>query len=111
MGKWPSISRNEQGLVTIYSAENCIDAAFAKSMLDDAGIAYSTSGEGVQELEGLGSFGGFNPIFGLILIRVLEEDASRAREILRPLIDKTEVIDEETLIKLAEQIGNSEVEE
>ncbi|HZD60793.1 MAG TPA: DUF2007 domain-containing protein [Anaerolineae bacterium] len=104
-----STSNNEQRLVTVYSAENRIDAAMAKSMLDDAGIAYSASGEG--EFESFGSFDGPNPIYGPILIRVLEEDASRAREVLRPLVEKTEAIDEETLTEQAEQFGNGEAEE
>lgn len=79
---------------------------FAKSMLDAKGISYSIRGEGVQELEGIGSFGGFNPLFGPMLIQVLEEDAERAREVLRPLIEGIEVIDEETLARIAEGAGN-----
>lgn len=105
------MEKQDQKLITIYSAGSRIDAMLAKSMLDAEGISYSIRGEGVQELEGVGSFGRFNPLFGPVLIQILEEDVERTREVLRPLIEGTEVIDEETLARLAEKAVDSNPED
>lgn len=106
-----NISRRDQKLVVAYSAGTKVDALIAKSMLDSAGIAYVVTGEAVQELEGVGSFGNFNPIFGPIRIQVLEEDLEHAKEVLLPLIERVEVVDEDTLAELAEKALNADAEE
>ncbi|HEY3375123.1 MAG TPA: DUF2007 domain-containing protein [Candidatus Aquicultor sp.] len=99
------MDRIEQGLVTAYKA-NSRDLAFiAKGLLDAAGIPYSIVGDGFRSLEGYSIFGDMNIGIRPYLIRVLEEDESRACEALRPLLETTEPIDEETLAKLAEEAG------
>lgn len=94
------MNRSGQKLVTIYSTKDRIDVMMVKSMLDEAGMSYSINGEAIQEL---------GVIFEPILVQVLEEDVASAREILQPLIEREEIIDEETLIALAEQSTSSDV--
>ena len=60
--------------------------AFAKSLLDAAGVEYLVRAEGLQELFGWGSIGaGYSILTGPAEFVVREEDAERARELLRDL--------------------------
>lgn len=62
-------------LVPVLTAGNPALLAVAKSMLDDAGIRYMTSGEGFQALYAAGP----------VAILVFEIDADRARELFANL--------------------------
>lgn len=60
--------------------------ALARSLLDAEGIEHQVGGEGVQDLFGGGRLGtGFNLIAGPAIFIVRQEDAARAREVLRGL--------------------------
>ena len=73
-------------LTTVFSAGDPALIALAKSLLDGEQIDYVVRGEGVQDLFGWGRVGsGFNVITGPAQFDVREEDAQRARELLRDL--------------------------
>lgn len=78
-------------LTTILVSSDTTEVAAAKSALDEAGIAYSLKGEGLQNLYGPGTF--------QMEVQVTEENATRARQVLAdywngpPLTDDTEVPD------------------
>ena len=56
-----------------------------KGVLEAADIPYTVTGEGVQDLIGLGRLGpGFNVATGPVRIEVPEEDADEARMLLVP---------------------------
>lgn len=75
-------------LVTIVETGDPALIAVAKSVLDEAGIAYFAKGEELQHLFGLGQFGlGFNPIVGPVRLQVREHDAPEARELLRDFLE------------------------
>ena len=59
------------------------ELAFAESVLDDAGIPFVKTGEGLQELFALGRVGfGFNPIAGPVILQVAEKHAEAAAQLL-----------------------------
>ena len=71
----PILQTGDQGLI-----------ADAKSLLDAEGIQYFVRGEGVQDLFAFGRFGtGFSPITGAPVFLVREDDAERARGLLKDL--------------------------
>ncbi len=72
-------------LVTILSTGDRGAIAMAKSLLEAEGIQYLVKNEAAQDLLAYGGFGGFNPIAGPIEIQVAEEDAEKARELLKDL--------------------------
>ena len=75
-------------LVTVFESGDIGLFALAKAALDRAGIRYIAQGEGLQDLFGMGRIGsGFNQITGPPRLRVTAENAERAREILRELIE------------------------
>ena len=61
--------------------------ALGKSVLKSAGIEFMVSGEGIQNLFGIGalSVSGFNPITGPVEFLVAAEDADDARRLLEDL--------------------------
>ena len=71
--------------VTVFESGDPAVLAVAKSLLEEAGIAYYAAGEGLQNLFGMGAIGGFNPIVGPVRIEVSREDAREAREVLARL--------------------------
>ncbi|MGE3273794.1 MAG: DUF2007 domain-containing protein [Vicinamibacterales bacterium] len=71
--------------VTIFETGNPAVLAVAKSLLEEAGITFFASGEGVQDLFAGGSIGGLNPFVGPVHVQVSAEDADRARELLAEL--------------------------
>lgn len=84
-------------LVPIFQTADAALIALAKSLLDGEGIDYLVRGEGVQDLFGAGRFGsGFNPITGSPVFIVREDDAERARELLKDLSNAAEPRDEES---------------
>lgn len=73
-------------LVTVFASGDAAQLAVAKLVLESEGIPFVTLGEGVQDLFGIGRlFGGLNLVTGPVQIRVREEDAALALELLRPL--------------------------
>jgi hypothetical protein len=69
--------------VTVFESADPALFAMARAALDGAGIRYVAQGEGVQDLFGLGRLGtGYSLVTGPPRIRVMSEDAARARELL-----------------------------
>jgi hypothetical protein len=72
--------------VTVFEAGDPALVALARSILDSAAIDFTTSGEAIQDLFGLGRFpGGTNLVTGPVEFRVQPGDAKRARSLLRDL--------------------------
>ena len=70
-------------LVTVFRTGNAVLIAVAKAALDVEQIRYVVTGEGVQDLFGVGRFpAGYNAVTGPVRIQVAAENAERAREAL-----------------------------
>lgn len=70
-------------LVTVFASGDPTRLAVAKVVLRAEGIPFITTGEGVQDLFGLGRlFGGLNLVTGQVRIQVREQDARVALESL-----------------------------
>lgn len=75
-------------LVTVFESTDMALLAMAKAALEGAGVRYVTQNELTQDLFGLGRMGGgYNLITGPIRIRVVSENAERARDLLAELHD------------------------
>lgn len=72
-------------MITAFSTGDLAELAVAKLLLEAEGIPYVVQGEGVQNLFGLGTAFGYNPITGPMELRVADEDADLAREALEEL--------------------------
>jgi len=74
-----------ENLVTVLSTDDLAVAAFAKKILDEAGVKYIVRGEGIQSLYGVGVTGvaGYDVLAEPIEISVLEEDSEKAIELLK----------------------------
>lgn len=73
-------------LVPVFQTGDAALIAFARSLLEADGIEYMVRADGLQDLVGWGRLGsGFNLITGPAEFVVREEDAQRARELLRDL--------------------------
>ncbi len=82
----PAIDRSDEPLVTVCMPRSTTTLMMARLILDRERIAFVSSGEGVQDLFGIGRlFGGVNFITGPIRIAVREGDADRARAALATL--------------------------
>ena len=77
--------RDDRAPVTVYETGNPAVLAVVKSLLEEAGITFFASGEGVQDLFAGGSIGGFNPLVGPVHVQVPAAEAERAREMLADL--------------------------
>ncbi len=78
--------RGDERLITVFSPLSTTALMMARLILDRERIAFVSSGEGVQDLFGIGRlFGGVNFVTGPIRIAVREGDAERARTLLAPL--------------------------
>jgi hypothetical protein len=74
-------------LTPVFRAGNPAVIALAKSLLDGEGIEYFVRAEALQDLFGWGRTGvGFSIVAGPAEFVVREEDAARARELLRDLM-------------------------
>jgi hypothetical protein len=83
-------------LTPVLAVANPALIALAKSLLDAEGIAYLVRGENVQDLFGWGQLGaGFNIVTGPAEFVVREDDAQRARELLRNLTDSSRIDEDE----------------
>ena len=73
-------------VVTIFETGDPALVALASSLLDSAGIAFTTKGEVLQDLLGLGRFpGGTNLVTGPVVFQVGSDDAEKARAMLSDL--------------------------
>jgi hypothetical protein len=72
-------------LVTVLRTSELGMVAVAKSILDDAGIAYFVSGETRLNVMGWGGLGGFNSALGVAEFRVREADEPAASRLLARL--------------------------
>ncbi len=72
-------------LSIVFSTGDLAELAVAKLLLDAEGVPYVVQGEGVQNLFGLGSLTGFNPLTGPVEVRVADHDLQWAREALADL--------------------------
>lgn len=76
----------ETELVTVLQTGDAGTIAIAKSILEDADIPYYVVNEHIQDLIGIGRLGyGFNPLSGPPGIKVSEEDAEVAEQLLEKL--------------------------
>ncbi len=96
--------------VTVYETGDPALIAFAKSILQSEGIRYFVGGESLQDLFAGGRLGtGFNPVIGPVKIQVDEQDAEKAKELLRQIEHgKFELPETETSIK-AEEVEPSRI--
>lgn len=75
-------------LVTVFRTGSAVLIAVAKAALDAEEIRYVVTGEGVQDLFGVGRFpAGYNAVTGPIRIQVAAENAELAREALAGIGD------------------------
>ena len=72
-------------LTTVLESSDEAVIVIAKSLLDDAGIPCLVQNDLLQDLIGLGRFGGGNPITGPATIVVREDDAAAATDLLKDL--------------------------
>jgi hypothetical protein len=73
-------------LVTVYRGSDPALFAFAKSLLEQAGVEYVTRGEALQNLFGVGTAGfSSDLVAGPVEIQVRDIDAQRARDLLADL--------------------------
>jgi len=85
----PSGQEHAAELVTVFATGNPALLAMAKSILDHAEILYLAKGEGLQNLFGAGSIGGYNPALGPVELQVNVQDENEARELLEQLPGST----------------------
>jgi len=84
--KKPSPGDPDVELATVFESANPALIALARSLLDSAGIEFSTRGDMLQDLFGWGRFpGGVNLLTGPVTFLVRAEDAREARSILEDL--------------------------
>jgi hypothetical protein len=75
-------------LVTVYEAANEGELAIVKGLLEANGIQFYAKGESIVAIEGLGSIGGFNPLFGPICVQVAPDKVEEAKVVLSDFIGK-----------------------
>jgi Putative prokaryotic signal transducing protein len=72
--------------VTVLETGDPGEIALAESILLEAGIPYYKKGDQIQDLFALGRLSfGFNPVTGLVEIRVAEENVAAAHDALEEL--------------------------
>jgi hypothetical protein len=82
----PDALRRHLELVTVFKTGDPGLIALVKSILQSAEIPYTTRGEGIQDLTGLGRLGsGYNLAFGPVEFQVNGDDAEDARALLDDL--------------------------
>ncbi|MEI2718557.1 MAG: DUF3955 domain-containing protein [Gemmatimonadales bacterium] len=88
---------HQGGVTTVFTTVDTNAMIMAKMMLEVEGIAIIASGEGLQDLFGMGrSVGAFNPVVGPMRIQVAAEEADRAREVLAEMAAATPEPEEAT---------------
>lgn len=82
----PAEEPHPADLVTVFSSSNPALIPLAKSLLESAGIEFTTKGEFIQDWIGWGRFpAGVNVVTGPIEFQVDSGNAEEARELLRDL--------------------------
>jgi hypothetical protein len=82
----PDALRRHLELVTVFKTGDPGLIALVKSILRSAEIPFTTKGEGIQDLTGLGRLGsGYNLAFGPVELQVNSADAEDARALLEDL--------------------------
>lgn len=66
----------------IYEHGDPVRAEIVKAFLDDAGIDCYIKNADIQNLFGLGSIGGINPLLGTVKIYIRHEDREKAETLL-----------------------------
>ena len=78
----------ESDVVTVMVTADAAVLAIAKSLLDDAGIAYRANNEHLQHLFGGGVLGtGYNILVGPVQLQVRRTDEAEARMLLADLVE------------------------
>ena len=72
-------------LAVALRSDNPVLIGFAKELLKSNSIDFMVRNEEIQNIIGIGSIGGYNPITGPIELLVREEDRSIALDLLRDL--------------------------
>jgi hypothetical protein len=73
-------------LVTIFESGDPALVALAKSLLESEGIEFTTKGDAIQDILGLGRFpSGTNLVAGPVEFQVLAGDAAKAKSLLSDL--------------------------
>lgn len=72
-------------LVTVKVCRDLAELLVAKSVLDGAGIRYFARGEHLQNILGVGSFGGFNMLTGPVELQVPKDMAGDAKALLEEI--------------------------
>jgi hypothetical protein len=86
----PPDERASIELVKVYEAGNPAIIPIVESLLDDAGIEFSTTSENLQDLFAWGRFGGtFNFAIGPVMFYVRKEDEDEALALIATLADET----------------------
>ena len=74
--------------MTVFRTGSAVLVAVAKAALDAEQIRYVVTGEGVQDLFGVGRFpAGYNAVTGPVRIQVAAENADWARDVLEGIGD------------------------
>jgi hypothetical protein len=81
-----SSARPDSQLVVVFETEDPGQLAIAKSILEEAGIPFLDTAEGLQEFFGVGRMGGFKPLTGPAGLKVAEEDEVTARKLIQALV-------------------------
>ena len=82
----PDALRRHLELVTVFKSGDPGLIALVKSILRSAEIPFTTKGEGIQDLTGLGRLGsGYNLAFGPVELQVNSADADDAKALLEDL--------------------------
>lgn len=76
---------HDVALVPVFATGEAALIAVAKSLLEAEGIDYFVRGEGLTDLFGYGRITTFNYVVGPPEFMVREDDAERAREVLKDL--------------------------
>ncbi|MDD5543328.1 MAG: DUF2007 domain-containing protein [Acidobacteriia bacterium] len=86
----PEPNHTSSELITVFTTGDAALLPFVESLLNGAGIQFFVKNEGAQDLFGMGRIGtSFNVVTGPVVIQVATEDAGGARELLRPLIERS----------------------
>jgi hypothetical protein len=77
-------------LVAVFQTSDLGEMAYAKSLLEEAGIPFLARNELLQDLFGFGRAVPVNPVTGPVIFQVPAEDVELAREILAVLLEDEE---------------------
>ena len=75
----------DMALVRVFASGDAALIVVAKSLLEAEQIEYLLKGDGLQDLFGLGRFGGYSYAMGAAEFWVREDEADRARDLLDEL--------------------------